>query len=211
MTEPVTLRPPYSEPRQQHEADLMGMYLFLGSEIMLFGGLFAAMALTRLHHPAEYVAASHQMHLWIGAANTLILLTSSLCAAFAVATARNGAASATAGWLIGTAGLGLGFLGFKLLEYTLEYRDGVLPVPGGDANLTKPVETLFMHLYLIATGLHAIHLSIGIALMAGLAVRARRRSLALPGRAVTVEIGCLYWHLVDVIWVFLYPVLYLAR
>lgn len=210
MTEPVTLHAPYSDPRRQHQADLMGMYLFLGSEIMLFGGLFAVMALTRLHHPQDYVAASRELHLWIGAANTLVLLTSSMCAAFAVATARHGFARATARWLAATAALGTGFLALKVVEYASEYREGLLPVPGGDHALTEPVQTLVMHLYLIATGLHAIHLSIGIALMGTLAGRARRR-LPLPRRAVTVEVSALYWHLVDVIWVFLYPVLYLAR
>ncbi len=210
MAEPVVLHPPYSDPAQQHEADMMGMYLFIGSEIMLFGGLFAAMALTRLQHPAEYVAASKELHVWIGAANTLILLTSSLGAALAVACSRHGRRTATIGWLLATAALGLGFLVLKAVEYTLEYREGRLPVPGGGEALVKPVETLVAHLYLIATGLHAIHLTVGITLLCVLALRARR-GLALPDRAITVELGGLYWHLVDVIWVFLYPVLYLAR
>jgi cytochrome c oxidase subunit 3 len=210
MTEPVTLRPPYSEPRQQHGADLMGMYLFLGSEIMLFGDLFAALALTRLHHPEAYVADSRELHLWIGAANTLVLLTSSMCVAFAVATARHGHARATRRWLAATVALGLAFLALKDVEYASEYRAGLLPVPGGNHALTEPVHILFMHLYLIATGLHAIHLTIGIVLFVVLTLSVGRR-LPVPGQGVTVEVSGLYWHLVDVIWVFLYPVLYLAR
>jgi cytochrome c oxidase subunit 3 len=210
MTESVTLRPPFTDKAQQHTADLMAMYLFLGSEVMLFGGLFAAMALTRLHHPAEYVAASRALHLWIGAANTAILLTSSLAMALSVVAARAGHRTAAIRGLLATATLGLGFLGLKAVEYAAEYREGLLPVPGSGQALVEPAQRLFMHLYLIATGLHALHLTVGLALVVGLAVRLRR-GLPLPGRAVTVEVNGLYWHLVDLVWVFLYPVLYLAR
>jgi cytochrome c oxidase subunit 3 len=210
MSEPVALRPPFTDPRQQHAADLMGMYVFLGSEVMLFGGLFAVLALLRLQHPAEYVAASHALHVWIGAGNTAILLTSSLTMALAVAAAREGARRAAQRRLVATAILGAAFMALKAAEWTLEFREGLLPVPGGDAALTTPVERLFMHLYLIATGLHAIHLSIGIALVLDVGFRIRR-GLPLPGRAVTVEATGLYWHLVDLVWVFLFPVVYLAR
>ncbi|TPE51048.1 cytochrome c oxidase subunit 3 [Amaricoccus solimangrovi] len=205
MTESVS---PYTDRRQRHAADMMGMYLFLGTEIMLFGGLFAAMALTRLQHPAEYVAHSRELHLWIGAWNTVILLTSSLFAALAVHAAREGAGRAAARWLGATAAFGLGFLALKATEYTLEFREGLLPVTGGDGALSEPVQRLFMHLYLVSTGLHAVHLTIGICVVTGLAWRLRRAESA---RAIPVEITGLYWHLIDVVWVFLYPVLYLAR
>jgi cytochrome c oxidase subunit 3 len=210
MSEPVTLREPFSDPRQQHAADLMGMYVFLGSEVMLFGGLFAVLGLLRLQHPAEYVAASRALHVWIGAGNTAILLTSSLTMALAVAAAREGARRAALRRLLATAALGAAFAALKAVEWTLEYREGLLPVPGGDGALAAPVERLFMHLYLVSTGLHAIHLSIGIAVVLGLRFRIRR-GLPLPGRAITVEATGLYWHLVDLVWVFLFPVLYLAR
>ena len=99
----------------------------------------------------------------------------------------------------------------KGYEYGLEYRDGLLPAVSDPERFSRPVEHLFMDLYFIATGLHAVHVSIGILLLAGLAWRVWQGWLALPRRAVVVEISGLYWHLVDVIWVFLYPVLYLAR
>ena len=207
MNAPVTLRVPFTDEAQQHRAEMMGMHLFLGTEVMLFGGLFAAMALTRLHHPEAYVAASRALHVWIGGANTAILLSSSLTMALAVIAARRGASPTRT--LLATAALGLGLLAVKGIEWTLEYREGLLPAPGNQA-LTDPVETLFMHLYLVATALHAIHLGVGIALVLGL-TRRIRRVLPLPGRAVTVETSGLYWHLVDLVWVFLYPVLYLAR
>ena len=210
MSEPVTLRPPFTDKGQQHAADLIGIYVFLGSEIMLFGGLFAVLALTRLHHPVAYVAASRELHLWIGAANTAVLLTSSLAMALAVEAAIAGRRAASIRRLLVTAGLGLCFLVLKAFEYAAEYREGLLPVPGGGFGLADPAHRLFMNLYLIATGLHAVHLSIGLALVAWLSLRLYR-GLPVPARAVTVEGTGLYWHLVDLVWVFLYPVLYLAR
>lgn len=210
MTEPVTLRPPFTDERQQHAADFIGMYVFLGSEVMLFGGLFAVMAIARVQHPASYVAASRELHLWIGAANTAVLLTSSLAMAIGVAAARAGRRRPARLGILATLALGLAFLALKAVEYAEEYRDGLLPVPGSGGALTEPFDRLFMHLYLGATALHALHLTIGIALLCGLLVRIRR-GLALPGRGVIVETCGLYWHLVDLIWVFLYPVLYLAR
>jgi cytochrome c oxidase subunit III len=206
----VVVREPFHRPDQQHTAAMLGMYVFLATEVMLFGGLFAAIGLMRYEHAAAFVEASKRLHLWIGAANTLVLLTSSLTAALGVHAARQGRRGLTAGLLAATALLGLGFLGLKAYEYHSEYREGLLPVPGGDANLATSVERLFMNHYLVATGLHATHLVIGVGLVVVLAVRAGRH-LRLPGRAVVIEIGVLYWHLVDLVWVFLYPALYLAR
>ena len=210
MNEPVTLRPPFTDPRQQHRADLIGTYLFLGSEIMLFGGLFAAMALARFDHSTAWIDASRALHLWLGTANTAILLTSSMTMALAVAFARRGARIAATYALAATVALGLAFLAVKAVEWTAEYGEGLLPLPGGGAALTGPAQRLFMHLYLIATGLHAFHLTIGVALVVGLALRLRR-GLRLPDHAVNAETTGLYWHLVDLVWIFLYPMLYLAR
>ncbi|WEX10572.1 cytochrome c oxidase subunit 3 [Chelativorans sp. AA-79] len=211
MPERVEVHEPYRRPGQQHEADMLGMYVFLATEIMLFGGVFAAIFVIRGLHPEAFVAASKKMHLWIGAGNTLVLLTSSLCVALAVAASRAGRVRWTAGLLSAAAGLGILFLGFKGLEYWLEYRDGLLPALSWPTRFSGPVEELFMNLYLIATGLHAFHLTVGICLLLFLAWRIRRGSLPLPNRAVTVETSGLYWHLVDIVWVFLYPALYLAR
>jgi cytochrome c oxidase subunit 3 len=211
MAERVEVHEPYSEARQQHEADMLGMYAFLATEIMLFGGVFAVIFIIRFLHPQDFVETSRKMHLWIGALNTLVLLTSSLCVALAVAAGRAGRARGAAGLLSGAAGLGLVFLGFKGLEYWLEYRDGLLPSLSWPTRFSGPVEQLFMNAYFIATGLHAIHLTIGICLIGGLALRLSRGSLPLPNRAVTIEVSGLYWHLVDIVWIFLYPALYLAR
>ena len=211
MSDRVQVHDPYQEAGQQHEADMMGMYLFLATEIMLFGGLCTVIVIYRFLHPQEVVEASRQLHLWIGAINTVVLLTSSLAVAAAVKAAQAAHHRMSATWLAGAASLGLGFLGLKAIEYHEEYMEGLLPILGDPPRFAGPVEQLFMNLYLFSTALHAIHLGIAIALVAILAWRLWRRRIPLPGQAVTIEVSGLYWHLVDIVWVFLYPILYLAR
>ncbi|OHV80981.1 cytochrome c oxidase subunit 3 [Ensifer sp. LCM 4579] len=211
MSENVQRHEPYRDARQQHEADMMGMYVFLSTEVMLFGGIFLAIFVLRLQHPEAFVEASKRMHVFIGAFNTAVLLTSSLAVAIAVHGARQGAARLSTALFGGAAGLGVVFLGLKALEYRKEYEDGLLPVVSDPGRFSSPIEHLFMNLYLVATALHATHLAIGILLLAGLAWRIGRGNLKLPERAIVVVICGLYWHFVDVVWVFLYPVLYLAR
>jgi cytochrome c oxidase subunit 3 len=211
MADHSLVREPYRDARQQHEAAMMGMYVFLGTEIMLFGGLFAAILVVRALHPHEVVEASMRMHIFLGAINTGVLLTSSLAVALAVQAARAAMTRAAAAFLLAAVGLGLVFLSLKAMEYVREYHDGLLPVFGAPTRFSGPVEHLFMNLYLVATGLHAIHVTIGLVLLGALALRTALGGLLLPQRAVVVEVCGLYWHLVDVIWVFLYPVLYLAR
>ncbi|MEA1648234.1 cytochrome c oxidase subunit 3 [Nitrospirillum sp. BR 11164] len=198
-------------PGRQRDTTLMGMYLFLASEIMLFGGLFAVALALRLLHPQEVVAASRRLHYGIGAANTVVLLTSSLAVALAVAAAEMGKVKGTAAGLLAAAGLGLGFLALKAVEYGMEIREQLLPAFTPAEAFESPSAHLFMDLYLVATTLHVVHVTVGVGLLAGLAWRVHRRSLTLPRSAMGVEVVGLYWHLVDVIWVFLYPVLYLVR
>jgi cytochrome c oxidase subunit 3 len=188
---------PYSTAPQQREAATMGMFVFLGTEIMLFGGLFAVALGLRLTHPRAFVDASLQLHVWIGAINTAVLLTSSAVVALAVHAARADQPRTTTVLFIAAAVLGVVFLGIKAYEYATEYREGLLLPPVG-------VQRLFMDLYLVSTGLHALHVMVGAALLATVAAFA-------PRRAIVVENAGLFWHLVDAIWVFLYPVLYLAR
>ncbi len=208
-TRPVT--DPFTDPLQQHRAAMMGIYVFLGSEIMLFGGLFCVAAALRLAHPSEVVGASHALHFGIGGLNTAILLTSSLFVALGVESAREGRTKITSGWLVGAAGLGLAFLVTKAYEYRMEFTEGLLPIEGVQSRYADDIQHLFMNLYFIATGLHAVHLAIGIVLLLTLSLRVAFGSIRLPERAIVLVIAGLYWHLVDVIWVFLYPVFYLAR
>ncbi len=211
MPETAPVTEPYRDPRQQHDAAMMGMYIFLSSEIMLFGGLFAAAAAMRLAHAAEVVQASQALHFGIGGLNTAVLLTSSLFVALAIEAGKGGKAATAAGWLAGAAVLGLCFLAIKTYEYHAEFAEGLLPVPGVQSRYATSIQHLFMNLYLAATALHALHLTIGIVLLLVLALQTARRAIPLPQRSIILITAGLYWHLVDVVWVFLYPVFYLAR
>lgn len=205
------LKEPYSTRGQQREADMLGVYLFLASEIMLFGGLFAVIFIAHYLHPEEFVAASKKMHVAIGTANTMILLTSSALVAIAVKAARAGQTRPVSLCLALAAVLGVAFLGLKAYEYWSEYQEGLLPLPGLHTDFASPGEHLFMNIYLVATSLHALHLTIGIVVLSLFAWLVRSRRVKLPAGATATETAATYWHLVDIIWIFLFPVLYLAR
>jgi len=211
MADYVTLREPYAAPAQQREADFMGMYVFLGTEAMLFGGLFALVFGYRSLHPQAVALAARHMQLWIATANTGILLTSSLLVALAVHVARKGARRATGGFLLAALSLGLAFLVLKAIEYGIDYRDGLMPLVGPASPLRHTSAALFIDLYFVATGLHALHLTIGLAVLAWTAAVVLGRRKRLPDQAVVVEMSGLYWHFVDVVWVFAFPIFYLAR
>ena len=203
-----TLRAPFPTLARQREAERLGMVIFLSTEVLLFTGLFAAALVLRIEHPRDYAHASRTMHVWLGALNTALLLTSSALVALMVEAVRVGRAR-LAGWLLaGAIGLGLGFLAVKFTEYGLEYRDGLVPHLS-PARLRGGPDQLFMDLYFAATGLHALHVLAGLALLASLLwpFGAARRDRG----ATFAANAALYWHLVDIVWVFLYPTLYLAR
>ncbi|MFZ5779960.1 MAG: cytochrome c oxidase subunit 3 [Pseudomonadota bacterium] len=210
MTEGM-LREPYATQYQQHQAARLGMFLFLASEVMLFGGLFAVVMVMRVRYPHEVVAASERLHVWLGAANTAILLTSSLLVAIAVEAARQTRVRPTCRCLGAAAFGGLLFLALKAVEYASELDEGILPVGGHATDFANVVQHRFMNIYLIATALHAVHVTVGVILLAGLAGGLAAVSSPLPKRIPLVENAGLYWHLVDIIWIFLYPTLYLAR
>lgn len=197
---------PFPRVERQRGADRLGMVIFLASELMLFGGVFAAALALRLRHPGDYREAAHHLNLWLGTANTAVLLTSSLFAALAVAAARAGRPKQVGRALGSTILLGLAFLGIKAAEYAGEYREGLVP-GAANAAFDSHLQQLFMNLYFVGTGLHALHVTVGIAL---LAVAAVSRAARADRAAVLVGNVALYWHFVDVVWVFLYPTLYLA-
>lgn len=205
MPEQRALHEPFHETGRQREADRLGMIIFLASEAMLFGGLFAAAMALRFLHPADYVTASGHLKLWLGTANTAVLLTSSLMAAVAVEAARSGRARLAGLALAAAILLALLFLGIKGYEYLGEYREAL--VPGlANAHFESRTQQLFMNFYFVSTGLHALHAIGGVTLL-GLA--ALRRAAREDRNAVLIGNAALYWHLVDIIWVFLYPTLYL--
>ena len=181
-----------------------GMWAFLASEVMFFGVLFFASFHARIHDPAGFAAGSRLTHAWLGTVNTAILLTSSLTMALAARAAVLGEWRAMRRLLAATAALGLAFIAVKGVEYGLEWRDGLVPglrfTYSGEHG--DGVKTFFF-LYFVMTGFHAIHLSAGIGLVGWMAAR--------PPEPDTVEMAGLYWHFVDVVWIFLYPVIYLVE
>jgi cytochrome c oxidase subunit 3 len=198
----------FEDAPQQRAAATLGMWLFLATEVMFFGALFFAYTIARMHAPAAFAAASRHTNIVIGTANTAILLTSSFCMAVAVRSAATGARKATAWLLLLTAGLGVVFAGLKLTEYAIDYRDQLVPLVNFAFDPQYlPGARVFYGLYFATTGLHLVHMTIGIALVLVLAAQVWRAGT--NALADHVEIVGLYWHFVDLVWIFLYPCLYL--
>jgi cytochrome c oxidase subunit III len=201
---------------QQREAQLAGMWVFLATEILVFGALFTGYTAYRTLYPEAFAAASGRLNLPIAAVNTVVLLTSSLTMVLALHATRAGRRRMQVTCLVLTALLGTTFMVLKAVEYTQDYRDHLVP---GTAAFDpqewaaqgvnpRPVQ-LFLMFYYIMTGLHALHLTLGIGLIGGQAVLARRGRFS-PANYMPVELAGLYWHFVDVIWIFLLPLLYLV-
>jgi cytochrome c oxidase subunit III len=200
---------PFADLPQQHEAAELGMWAFLATEVLFFGGLLFAYAVYRFGYPADFAAAARHTRISIGTANTAILLTSSLLVAWAVAAAKAREARVAAILLSVAALMGTGFLGLKALEYTLEYREHLLPGPGFvfAAPNARGAELFFLF-YFIATGLHAIHVLVGIVVLALIARRAGQGAYSQIYHA-PLTVLALYWHFVDLVWIFLFALIYL--
>ncbi|PNG15082.1 cytochrome c oxidase subunit 3 [Stutzerimonas stutzeri] len=199
----------FSTASQQREATYLGMWLFLSTEIMMFGALFLVIGYYRLHYPQPVAEAVHHLHFVLAGCNSALLLTASLCMSLVVKASRQEYHRHVQLWLVLAALLGLGFLGLKGFEYAWEYREGLLPGSPNESPLTNPGSRLYMVIYLFSTALHALHVSIAVVLALGMAARIHFGHMKLPERAITLEMVGLYWHLVDVIWILLYPALYL--
>ena len=208
MTERSVVAEHFQDEAQQHEAADLGLWLFIATELMLFGGLFLGLVVYRIAYPEAASTASDHLHLWIGGTNTAVLLTSSLTMALAVVGAREGRRGHSIRLLLLTALLGLLFLGIKGYEYHSEYQEGLMPRVGPAFPLGQHAE-LFFNFYFASTGLHALHLALGILAVGVFAWRTLSQRLPVPQRATRIEGLGIYWHFVDVVWVFLYPVLYL--
>jgi cytochrome c oxidase subunit III len=210
-TEPAVLEPQFSTPEQQRAASVLGMWVFLATEALLFGGIVGSFLATRVLYPHDFEQAAGRLNVLIGGVNTVVLLASSLAMALAVHGAQKGHRRMTLLCLGLTALLGAGFLGLKGYEYYADWRDGIVPHTArfhpGDVNPARL--TLYVMFYFVLTGLHAGHLSIGIGLVSWLIVRTAQGAYPRAGTTVTEVIG-LYWHFVDVVWIFLLPVLYLS-
>jgi cytochrome c oxidase subunit 3 len=203
------LAPHFNSLEQQHEAATLGMWIFLATEVMLFGGLFTAYTIYRTVYPLGFAEGSRHMNVLLGAVNTVVLLVSSASMAMGVDAARLGRRGALMGFLALTALLGLVFVGIKGVEYVQHFNEGLVPGLAWSYAGPRPAEVqLFMLAYFTMTGLHAIHLLIAVGLVAIMLLKARGPS-ALPVRHTPFELVGLYWHFVDIIWVFLLPLLYL--
>lgn len=197
---------------QQHEAQSMGMWIFLATEILLFGGLFTTYTVYRYTYPDVFHEVSHHLKIWLGTVNTAVLLISSLTMALAVHAAEHGKKRPLILFLLLTATLGALFLGIKGYEWFLEYQANEVPLRGLEFHWDGPapeVAQLLFGLYFIVTGLHGLHLLIAIGLVLFVSVRAWLGHITIH-KAPVIEIIGLYWHLVDIIWIFLYPLLYLV-
>jgi cytochrome c oxidase subunit III len=185
----------------------LGMWLFLFTELLLFGGLFILYAVYLARYPHEFSAAGRELNVVFGAANTVVLLTSSLFAAMAVTAIKRGERRRTLALLSGTLGCAAIFLVIKYLEWSAKIHHGIYP---GSPRLVAgaPGESVFFGLYYLTTGLHGIHVVIGGALLTWIGARVKSGSLD-AGDNVALENGTLYWHLVDLVWIFIFPLYYL--
>ncbi|MBI3862580.1 MAG: cytochrome c oxidase subunit 3 family protein [Planctomycetia bacterium] len=201
----------FDELPQQHAAGELGMWVFLGTEVMFFGGLFLAYTVYRIQNEAAFAAASRQLDLAWGTINTAVLLGSSLTMALAVHAAESRNRRWLSILLLATMGLGTAFIAIKGLEYRHKYEHGLMPLAALPFKWSDPFPgpaKLFFQLYFLMTGVHALHMLIGIAVLLWLLLKARRGRLVGEFSA-PVRMTGLYWHFVDIVWVWLFPLLYL--
>jgi len=260
---PAHLAHHFDTPRQQSESGKLGMWLFLATEVILFGGLFCAYAVYRANHPEIFVYAHRYLDKTLGAINTAILICSSFTVAWAVRCAQRGKNRAVVVLLGLTILCAFGFLGIKAVEYEHKWKEGLLwgkryrphaerseprqaapaaalrtpppsanaeeastitPAPAGPAGLAgksaaavdehageepKNVQTFFS-VYFAMTGLHGVHVIAGMIVLGIMLVRARRGEFG-PEYFAPVDLAGLYWHVVDLIWIYLFPLLYLIH
>ena len=206
----LALREQFSTPGQQRETASIGMWVFLVTEIMLFGGLFTAYTVYRLSHPQGFDEASAHMEIWLGGINTAVLICSSFTMALAVYYAEKGNDRLLILFLIATMAIGALFLGIKFTEYYHHFLDHKVPALWFDyKGPHAPSFQMFFVFYFIMTGLHALHMTIGIGLLSVLTFRALIGSFS--ARYYTpVEFGGLYWHFIDIVWIFLYAIFYIT-
>ena len=193
----------------QKEASALGMWAFLVTEVLFFGGMFTAYVVYRALFTRAFVGASNLLDIRLGALNTAVLIVSSLTMAIAVWAAAQGRRNRTILFLVLTIFLGSVFLAVKAVEYTQKFEHHEVPgahfiVPEG---LPRQAE-LFFSLYFCMTGLHALHMVIGVGLLTWLILRTRRGDFSREYNSPVEMVG-LYWHFVDIVWIFLFPLLYL--
>ena len=196
---------------QQQQASTLGMWLFLATELLFFGGMFLAYTLYRAWYPDAWVAASHHLDVFWGAFNTVALILSSFTMAMAVHAAQTGSRQGQIVFLVLTMALGTVFLGVKAMEYADKFDHHLVPGPGflfDDPRYGRAAQ-IFFSVYFAMTGVHALHMVIGLGLLLWLLAGARRGTFTAEYNTPVEMVG-LYWHFVDIIWIFLFPLLYLV-
>lgn len=188
--------------------DKLGMWLFLVTEIVLFGGLFIAYSAMRSHYPVEFHHGGAELNATLGVTNTVVLLTSSLTMVLSLAALQQADMAKAKAFLLTTIGLGGVFLVIKTFEWSAKFHHGLYP---GSAHMgtLPPGEQVFFGLYFTMTGLHGVHVIAGMSVLGWMYTLLGKGKISTD-RFVTLENGGLYWHLVDVIWIFLLPLFYLA-
>lgn len=206
---PPHLKHYFVSSEQQFDAAKLGMWLFLVTEVLLFSGMFVAYAVYRVWHPEVFVEASTELNPWLGGLNTLVLLGSSLTVALSIHAAQTDDRKALVRNLVLTIVLAGVFMVVKYFEYTHKFHLGIFP--GGFFSyeeMTMAYVPIFFSIYFVMTGIHGVHVLVGMGLLTWLAVRAKKGHFGSE-YYTPVELCGLYWHLVDIIWIFLFPLLYL--
>ncbi len=198
---------------QQFESATLGMWVFLLTEIMFFGGMFCAYTVYRSTYPAAFASTSQHMNPLWGAVNTAVLIVSSLSMALAVRAARLGQQKVLQLLLLVTIFFGLCFLGVKAIEYHEHWVDNKVPLIGGHWNYSEEPQfarqaQIMFCFYFFMTGFHALHMVVGVGLMLTIYFMAAKGKFSTT-YFTPVEISGLYWHFVDIVWIFLFPLLYL--
>lgn len=210
---PAFLAHHFDTPAQQFDAAKLGMWVFLGQELLFFSGLFVAYGIFRTWYPHVFSASSHQLDRTMGTINTIVLLFSSLTAALAVRSAQLGKKNQTSAYLLITIGCAFVFLVVKYFEYAHKFHSGLLPGqyfhPHHIEGPPLPEKShIFFSLYFVMTGIHAIHIIVGIGVMFWILKRNLNGEFSKEF-FTPVDIVALYWHLVDLVWIYLFPLLYL--
>ncbi len=200
----------FEDAAQSHESITLGMWIFLITEVMFFGGLFTAYTIYRAQYSAAFDEGSHMLDITLGCFNTVVLILSSLTMALAVRCAQLGKMSGAVFNMVLTLGLGTVFLGVKAVEYTAKFQHGLVPGPNFAPHGVHSFGLeLYYSLYFALTGMHAVHMIIGVLLLTGMLPPAYLGWYSPQDHGFLEGVG-LYWHFVDIVWIFLFPLLYLV-
>ncbi|MGN6327618.1 MAG: cytochrome c oxidase subunit 3 family protein [Rhodanobacter sp.] len=209
-TDTTMLAQQFDDAAQQRDASALGMWVFLATEALFFGVLFAGYTVCRVRFPEAFAAGSRHTDMLLGTIETAVLLTSSCAVALALRDVQLGGRRIAVWLLLLTAALGLGFLVMHGFEYYSEYREGLMPGIHytQQGPLAAPMQ-LFFCLYYFITGFHSLHVGIGVILLLVMARRTHRAQFNAQ-YCTPLELSALYWHLVDIVWIFVYPLVYLV-